>query len=319
MKKTYDVIAIGELNADLILNGMAGLPEVGKEIFAGDMILTLGSSTAIFAANTAALGAVTGFVGMIGRDSFGELVRHSLAARKVDTGMLIEHPTLATGATVVLNYREDRANITYQGTMDALSLADIDKQVFEQTKHIHISSIFMQAGIRRDLVELLAYARSRGVTTSLDTQWDPLEEWDFDYARILPLLSVFLPNEKELKLLTHSASLDEAVDKIKPYIQACVVKQGSKGSLLLASDGTMRQQPSFLNTEVVDAIGAGDSFNAGFISQFVRGRSLADCQYFGNLTGALNTTAAGGTGAFGSIDQIVRVAKDRFNQDISWL
>ena len=55
--KPYDILAIGELNVDLILNNIDGEPEVGKEKFAGDMILTLGSSTAIFAANAAALGA----------------------------------------------------------------------------------------------------------------------------------------------------------------------------------------------------------------------------------------------------------------------
>ncbi len=319
MKKTYDVIAIGELNADLILNEIAGEPEIGKEIFAGNMILTLGSSTAIFAANIASLGAKTGFVGMIGKDSFGDLVRKSLADKQVDTSMLIEHPTLPTGVTVVLNYQEDRANVTYQGPMDVMSFNDIDEQVFEQTRHIHISSIFMQSGIQRDLFEILAYARSKGVTTSLDTQWDPRETWKFDYARILPQLSVFLPNEKELKLLTRSSSLDEAVDKIKPYINICVVKRGSRGSLLLLPDGTMCERAAFLNTEVVDAIGAGDSFNSGFISQYVQGKSLVECQYFGNLTGALNTTAAGGTGAFGSKEQLIKVAKEKFNQDISWL
>ena len=57
--KTFDVIALGELNVDLILNRIAGFPEVGKEIFARDMICTLGSSTAIFAANVSALGART--------------------------------------------------------------------------------------------------------------------------------------------------------------------------------------------------------------------------------------------------------------------
>ena len=67
--KPYDILAIGELNVDLILNNIDGEPEVGKEKFAGDMILTLGSSTAIFAANAAALGAKVGFVGMIGQDT----------------------------------------------------------------------------------------------------------------------------------------------------------------------------------------------------------------------------------------------------------
>ncbi len=315
--KTYDVIAIGELNVDLILNQIDGEPEIGKEKFAGDMILTLGSSTAIFAANVSSLGSRTGFVGMIGKDSFGDLVKSSLQAKGVDTSLLIETDKSATGATIVLNYNEDRANVTYQGTMDLMSFKDIDKAVFEHTKHIHLSSIYLQSGIKKDLVEILSYAREKGVTTSLDTQWDPLETWDFDYKTLLPLVSVFMPNEKELQFLTNSSTLDEAVEKIRPYINICIVKRGNKGSLMLLNDGTSCAMDAFLNTDVVDAIGAGDSFNAGFINYFVQGRTPEECQRFGNLTGAINTTAAGGTSAFSSKENIVRIAKEKFNHAIT--
>lgn len=315
--KTYDVIAIGELNVDLILNKIDGEPEIGKEKFAGDMIMTLGSSTAIFAANVSSLGSRVGFVGMIGKDSFGELVKSSLQEKGVDTSLLIETDKSATGATIVLNYNEDRANVTYQGTMDMMSFRDIDKAVFEKTKHIHLSSIYLQSGIKKDLVEILSYAREKGVTTSLDTQWDPLEKWDFDYKTLLPLISVFMPNEKELQFLTGSSTLEEAVEKIRPYINICIVKRGNKGSLMLFSDGTSCSLDAFLNKDVVDAIGAGDSFNAGFINYFVQGRSPEECQRFGNLTGAINTTAAGGTSAFSSKENITRIAKEKFNHAIT--
>ena len=314
--KPYDILAIGELNVDLILNRIDGQPEVGKEKFAEDMILTLGSSTAIFAANAAALGAKVGFVGMIGHDSFGDLIRESLRAKGVDTSMLIESDTLSSGATIILNYGEDRAMVTYQGAMAIMSFADIDKSVFEQTRHIHISSIFLQPALNADLEKVLAYARSRGVTTSLDAQWDPAEKWEFDYARILPLVSVFLPNEKELMLLTSSATVDEAIEKIKPYVNTAVIKMGNKGSLLVCKEGEAVFLPSFLNREVVDAIGAGDSFNAGCISRFVKGEPLSECQRFGNLMGAINTTAAG-TGAFTDKAKIEAIARNKFNQFIT--
>lgn len=313
--KKFDILALGELNADLILNKVDGEPEIGKEKFAQDMILTLGSSTAIFAANIALLGSNTAFVGMIGKDSFGDLVKSSLKSKGVDTSLLIETDKAATGATIVLNYNEDRAMVTYQGTMDMMSFADINKDIFSQTRHVHISSIFLQSGIKKDLTEILSYAKKMGVTTSLDTQWDPIEKWDFDYAHILPLVSVFIPNEKEILLITASENLDEAIEKIRPYINTCVIKRGSKGSLLIQKD-TKNDMPAFLNTEVVDAIGAGDSFDAGFIFQYIQGKSLIECQQFGNLTGAINTTAAGGTGAFSSKENIIQTAKEKFNQQI---
>ena len=97
--KKYDIAAIGELNVDIILNGIESEPEIGKEKFAQDMIVTLGSSTAIFAANAASLGSKVCFVGMIGRDSFGSLVRTSLEARGVDTRYLVEGD-VPTGASI---------------------------------------------------------------------------------------------------------------------------------------------------------------------------------------------------------------------------
>lgn len=307
--KTFDIIALGELNVDLILNHIAGFPEVGKEKFAREMTLTLGSSTAIFAANAASLGTRVAFCGMVGKDSFGELVEQSLLAKHVDTRYLIHSDEYATGATICLNYEEDRANVTYQGAMDHLRWANIDPQLLNETKHVHISSIFMQRGLKEDLLIILQACAEHGVTTSLDTQWDPTEQWDIDYRNVLPLISVFMPNEKELCALTHTDCLEEAITCIQPYMNTTIVKQGSQGSLLLTKDGRRHAVSALLNKHVVDAIGAGDSFDAGFISEFVAGKSAEECQQFGNTTGAVNTTAAGGTAAFVSREYVEQIAK----------
>lgn len=308
----FDILALGELNVDLILNRIGGMPEIGKEKFCQDMTVTLGSSTAIFAANAAALGAKVAFCGMIGNDAFGELVESSLRQKNVDTRWLIHTDDYATGATIVLNYDEDRANVTYQGAMDHMGLDNINKDIFNGVRHIHISSIFMQSALKRDLMQILRLAAEAGVTTSLDTQWDPAETWDLDYKQILPLVTVFMPNETELRFLTHCATTAEAVEAIRPYINNAVIKQGSRGSLLMQKRQSDQQLPALLNTEVVDCIGAGDSFNAGFIARFTQGASLEVCQRYGNMTGAVSTTAAGGTGAFTSRQTVEEVGKQRF-------
>ena len=87
--KRFDVIVVGELNVDLILNSIDSFPEMGKEKIAKDMTLTLGSSSAIFASNLSSLGAKVAFVGKIGNDAFGNLVKESLQAKKVNTDFLI--------------------------------------------------------------------------------------------------------------------------------------------------------------------------------------------------------------------------------------
>ncbi|MBO7455899.1 MAG: carbohydrate kinase family protein [Paludibacteraceae bacterium] len=310
--KKFDIIALGELNVDLILNQIEGEPEIGKEKFAKQMTLTLGSSTAIFAANAAALGAKVAFCGMIGNDSFGDLVETSLQKKGVDTCYLIRQDKYATGATICMSYDEDRANLTYQGAMDYMSLDDIDPEVFKTTKHIHISSIYMQSGVKRDLKKILELCQANGVTTSLDSQWDPVEKWDLDWKTILPMVTVFMPNETELKFLTRCNTLEEAVETIRPYTNAAVIKCGSKGSILIRKGQPDRKQAALLNKNVVDCIGAGDSFNSGFITRLAAGDPLDRCQEYGNMTGAVNTTAAGGTTAFTCREDVEKIGRERF-------
>ena len=217
-----------------------------------------------------------------------------------------------------MNYGEDRANLTYQGSMDVMGFDQIDKSVFDLSQHIHLSSLFMQSALLRDIHKVLDLAAEKGCTVSLDTQWDPMEKWALDYPKVLPKITVFMPNEKELCALTGKASLDDAIAEVLPYLgNIMLVKCGSKGSLLVKKDGSRKLLPAFLNKDVVDAIGAGDSFNSGFVSAFVKGLSPEVCQITGNLIGAVNTTAAGGTGAFTSLEAVRKICKERFGQEIA--
>ena len=91
----------------------------------------------------------------------------------------------------------------------------------------------------------------------------------------------------------------------------------ARQAVLVTAGGECREVGALLNREAVDTIGAGDSFNAGFIRCFVRGGSLGECQDAGNLTGAISTTAAGGTGAFADREAAVRTARERFGKQLN--
>jgi sugar/nucleoside kinase (ribokinase family) len=284
---------------------------MGKEKIAKDMTLTLGSSSAIFASNLSSLGAKVAFVGKIGNDAFGNLVKESLQAKKVNTDFLITSEKFSTGATIVLNYSEDRAMVTYPGAMEDLTINDIKEEVIKSAKHLHFSSYFLQPGIQSGLLRLFKIAKENGLTTSLDIQWDPKEEWNFNYREVLPFVDVFLPNEQEALLLTGESALENAIKKLEPFAKCTVVKLGSKGSIV-ANNGKSTFKKSYFNKNVIDAIGAGDSFNAGFIFKFINGGKIDECQSFGNLTGAINTTAAGGSAAFINYDQVIKTGKEKF-------
>jgi len=314
--KKFDVIVIGELNVDLIFNGFNGkFPELGKEINAETMTLTLGSSSAIMAANLSVLETGVTFLGMIGKDKFGELVLESLEEKKVDTSNIIQTGKYATGITVACSYGEQRASVTYPGAMEHLTIKEIRSETLQQARHMHYSSVFFQPGLKPDLVTLFKKAKDAGLTTSLDCQWDPHEKWDIDLHTLLPYVDLFLPNMEEIKNLTGTRNLEEAIGSISRAAHVVIVKDGIHGSYLWR-EGTLIHQPIFKNPQVADAIGAGDSFDAGFIAKFIRKKPLTECLEFGALAGAINTTRPGGTTAFTDYNTVKNIARKVFNKEL---
>jgi len=314
VKKAWDVIVVGELNVDLILNQIESFPETGKEKLAGKMTLTLGSSSAIFASNLSSLGMNVSFIAKIGNDVFGQFCKEQLEIKGVDTSLVMIKDDLKTGATIVLNFGETRAMITHQGAMKHLGLSDITKEVLSTAKHLHFSSYFLQPGFKNDLHGLFKMAKEAGLTTSLDVQWDPAEKWDFDCKKILPFVDVFLPNETELLNLTGENSIESALSAINGLGKIIVIKKGDQGSVVSCNNKIINGN-AFLNENVVDAIGAGDSFNAGFIFKFISGFPPEDCQTFGNLIGAISTTKSGGTTAFSGYEETMKIAKQKFGYE----
>jgi sugar/nucleoside kinase (ribokinase family) len=309
--KLMDVIVVGELNVDIILNKIEGFPEIGKEILTDEMIVTLGSSSAIFASNLSTLGANVGFIGKIGCDNFSNTVMDSLNSKNIDTSQIIKSKVYNTGATIVLNYDQDRAMVTYPGAMAELTVDEVDFDFMAQYKHLHLSSPFLQPKLKDGIIRLFQKAKELGLTTSLDPQWDPSEKWEIDLDELLPYVDVFLPNIKEILALTRTNTLGNALAMVKPFGKCTVVKNGEHGVVCQIIDELIIQ-PAFLNNQVVDCIGAGDTFNSGFISKYIQKATIPECLEFGALTGAINTTMSGGIGAFESIEEVKKTAWTRF-------
>ena len=294
----YDLLVIGELNVDLILNQIQEFPVIGKEILAGDMCLTLGSSSAIMACNSVVNGLTTCFCGILGKDYLGKYILQELNKKSVDTRFIKQSDITNTGITVVMSYDQDRANVTFLGTMPELSMEDIPWNDIQQFRHLHISSIFMQENLLPDVSKIFQKAKKAGVSTSLDMQWDPSEKWDLDFKTCLPHVDLFLPNEAELLALTGTSSYLDAIHVVRPYANTIALKRGLNGSIGFDKEGQTIERAILHNPAFVDSIGAGDSFNAGFIKKFLEEGTLEDCLEEGNLMGAINTMGKGGTGAF---------------------
>lgn len=313
--KAFDVLVVGELNIDIILDDIRGFPTIGKEILAKTLNITLGSSSAIFASNLSTLGTSVAFMGKTGNDTFSNLIKKALKHKKVDTGFILQSDEYQTGMTIVMNYEMDRANVTFPGAMEHLAEKEVTDAILMQAKHLHISSIFLQTDLIDSVGQLFQRAKKLGLSTSMDPQWDPAETWALDMDSLLPHIDVFLPNAQEFKHLTKSHDLESGLERIAPTTKVVVIKDGIHGAHLWES-GNLVTKPAFLNSAVVDCIGAGDSFNAGFISEYLKGEELERCLEVGNIMGAINTTAAGGTAAFDDLERIKEISRNTFSYSL---
>jgi sugar/nucleoside kinase (ribokinase family) len=292
----FDVTIAGELNLDLILYGLPEqlLPE--RELLADRMMLTLGSSSAIVAHNLAALGSRVGFQSRIGDDPLGQIALERLQESGVDVSHVrCVSGSTTTGLTVILHHDNWRNILTYMGTIAELVWDDLDLGYLSDSRHFHLSSFFLQRGLRPHIGELLQYMKSKGLTTSLDTNDDPDDRWE-GLRDIFPFVDVLLPNEREACRLAATDDLDAAVDKLSECVPLLVVKMGPKGAM--AVRGKQRVVAPARAITPIDTVGAGDSFDAGFLHQFLRGADLETCLKSGNLAGSLSTTRPGGTEAF---------------------
>lgn len=295
-----DLFVVGELNVDLILDQIQGLPELEKEKIASGMTLTLGSSSAILAANAASLGLKVAFVGRVGHDTFGSLCVDSLSMRGVDTTHIITTDGVQTGLTCIFTSGRKRGMLTYPGAMERLTISDITDEMLLESRHLHLSSYYLQSGLRADVARLFQRAKDLHLTTSFDTNWDPDDKWDTDIYDVLPFVDVFLPNDDEAMRISRKSTLDEALEFLSSMCGVVVATCGSKG--IRARQSSKQFEIDGLSLNTVDAVGAGDTFNSGFLSKYIHGAPLEDCLRLGILSSAFSTQYAGGTAAFDHLD-----------------
>ena len=278
-----DLLSLGDCNPDIVLTGGDLVPAFGqREQLVDRAVLTIGGSAAITACGAARLGLETALVAAVGSDPHGDFMVEAVAARGVDVSGVrrVEAPT---GLTVILSRGDDRAILTSTGAMTALTAADVAPEILRGVRHLHIASYFLLDGLRAGLPALVAAAREAGVTVSLDPQDDPAGEWRSGLPELLPHLDLLFVNEQE------SAALDTSACPL------VVVKRGPEGAAARTPGGEVRHPG--VRVESVDATGAGDSFDAGFLAAWLGGADVGEALALACACGALSTRALGGTDA----------------------
>lgn len=299
----FDVLVAGEINPDLILTGDV-TPEFGQvEKLIDDAILTIGSSSAIFACGAARLGLKVAFIGVCGEDVFGHFMLDKMTKLGVDVGNAIVRRDGQTGLSVILNNQADRAILTYPGLIAELDATDINDALLMQSRHLHVASYFLQTKLQPDLPKLFYRARSFGLTTSLDTNYDPSEKW-MGFDELLAVTNVFLPNEKEALSLSGESHIHLAADKLGSKVETVAIKMGAEGALGVHNGKKCRVASIPVN--VVDTVGAGDSFDAGFLYGYLNAWGLERSLQLACACGALSTQRAGGTQGQPTLDEAMK-------------
>ena len=296
----FDLLVVGDANPDVLVAGAPAVPPYGQaETLVASGTLALGGSAAIVAHGAARLGVSTALAAVVGRDAAGDFVLDSLSSAGVDVGAVVRHPELATALTVCLGGPGgDRAILTAAGC-----LAEFEPGELPRARHIHAASYFLQPRLAARLPEVF---RGEAATCSLDTNHDPAGQWRLA-AGLLEVCDYVLPNESEALALTGAATVDEALAAFAAAgVGTPVVKRGRYGAAARCAGEI--QSASLAPLEPVDTVGAGDSFDAGFLAAVLNGEDLDQALAVGCACGALSTQAVGGTAAQPSWEQAVAYA-----------
>jgi sugar/nucleoside kinase (ribokinase family) len=303
-----DVLAVGDLNPDLIVTGDV-TPRFGQAEQDVGARLTLGGSAGIFAVGTARLGLRTALVATVGADDLGLATRAMLVDRGVDASLIAVDPARPTGLSIHLQRGDDRAILTERGAITELDLATAVDAIDRGVRHVHIASVFLVPALVRDGGELLDAARRAGATVSVDTNFDPSER--FAAPDWLRDADVLIPNETEaLRLAGHEdGDVLAAARDLASQGALVVVKRGAAGALAVRGDEAVEADAPRVEAGP-DSIGAGDSFDAGLVRALLDGRPLPEALGLACACGGLSLRAPGGVDGQATLDEALQLSAE---------
>jgi ribokinase len=299
-----EVLVVGDLNPDLLVTGEDVVPRFGQRERYASMRMTVGGSGAICAAGLARLGVATALAAAVGDDDVGAIVRRALEERGVDTSAVRVLPGRATGLSIHFVRGHDRAILTEPGTIADLTVDDALARLDPAPRHVHIASPYLIPDLAARGGALVEAAHAAGATVSVDTNDDP--QGRFERPDWLTRADVLLPNEAEALALAGRG--DDDVEAAAADLAAdgalVVVKRGAAGAI--AVRGSERHAVAAPTVEALDAVGAGDSFDAGLIAALLGGLALPEAVALACACGALSTRERGGVDGQPTLDEAVR-------------
>ncbi|MDP1538568.1 MAG: carbohydrate kinase family protein [bacterium] len=291
----YDIIAFGSATQDIYLKSKEFLPvsnksfnigkgiclPVGSKIKMDEIAFSTGGGGTNAAATFAKLGFKVAYCGMVGNDYFGNLVIEELKRFKIDTSFVKKTNQRPSNISIILSYPSgEKTILVYRGASDLLKLKDIPLLRIKNTRWFYLAPFAEEmAGIAEGLVN---FAKKNKIRVALNPGYDQLTLPGKTLERILAKVDILILNQEEASLLTKIPyqkekaifkKLDELVHGI------CIMTKGSGGAVV--SDGKYLYKAKSLNMKPIDTTGAGDSFNSGFLSGFIKTNNIPSALQLG--------------------------------------
>ena len=302
-----ELVVFGEFFLEMVFYEVAQAPRFGVEVRAGQFSETPGGGVATTSMVASRLGTPTAAVTRVGRDALRQESWSRIRAAGVDTSASEIHPQASTAVTVCVAHRRERMMVTWDPinrNLERLIERPAVQAILRRARHLHLACSLNEP---RCWLPILDRLREKTISISADIGWNPTHFPSKDLRDLLGRLDFIFPNEIEARALTGQARVSEAVRTLSGWMKWPVVKLGRRGSLV-AVEGKILRAPA-LQVRVIDATGAGDAFNGGFLHGYLHGWNWMDCLLAGNVCGALATRGPGGSADLPDAGRLARLMK----------
>jgi 2-dehydro-3-deoxygluconokinase len=314
----FDVVSIGESMIRL------STPNFERLSHARSLDIQIGGAESNLAVNLSRLGLRTSWISRLPDNGLGHLVIAELNANGVDTSGVRLAPDERMGTYFIELAVPPRPNrVIYDRAGSAasrMSSSDIDFDVIASARWLHTTGITaaISTSCRLMTADVLKFAREHGLATSFDVNYRALL-WSPEVAgrALAPLLdlsdTVFMAHRDAIALFAAPEDPHHAAQSLRQRhgCKAVVLTLGEIGAVAATVGETIEVSQQFKVPQIVDRIGAGDAFDAGFIAAQLWGHTIEDSLNFGNAMSALKITIPGDLALVSrdEVEQLVQGAK----------
>ncbi|MBN2518263.1 MAG: carbohydrate kinase family protein [Candidatus Altiarchaeota archaeon] len=291
------ILACGALLVDQIAR-VERFPGVDDEVFVPKLEMLPGGSAANFAVLCSRLGFEVGFMGKVGKDSFGEFLVRDLIKEGVDIDGILHSDTPTGTVFVAVNPKGERTMFAYSGAANGLDKTELSYQYMVKYSHLHMADL-------ENILFLEFLAKKFHGTISLGAG-ALIAEKGPKAKDLIGNVNILICSQDEALKLSNRTELKEALTKLKSLgPELIVVTMGEDGSLAFNGERIYRQDAIRVN--VVDTTGAGDSFSAGFLFKYLQTKDIQQSLLYGNAAAAVTIQEFGARTALKGIEQIKKV------------